>query len=136
VAAMSIAPPVAAEYPVIILAAIPIAANAVGNGEPVAIFPIARPIAMVAAITLGTAPDIVPLLKLAIDQFAILRAAIAGAINSVVVAQFQKTASLIVRRTVRLILAGALEIPICIRGTYRTTVGIAAVAERAIAIGR
>jgi len=131
---MSTAPPIIAEEAIVVAATAPIAANPIRDAEPVAVAPIAGPIAMVVTITLVSAPNIVPLLELAIHERPILRTAVARAINGIAIALVQETLNLIVGWSVRLELAGSLKISTGIRRAESPTVGIPA--KRSIPVGR
>jgi len=67
IAAVPAIPPVAAERQIPIVATTPVSANPVGDIEPIAVSPVARPITVIEAIALTTVPGIVPLLVFTID---------------------------------------------------------------------
>ena len=71
-----IAPPVAGERLVFALAIVPVVSNSVGNLETVAVFPVTGPITVVMTVALLATPGILPLLIFAIDELAVLWAAV------------------------------------------------------------
>jgi len=68
-------PPIAFEELVLIAPAVPIAADAVGRIEPIAVLPVARPVAVVAGVALVALPSVVPILEFTVVERFILRVA-------------------------------------------------------------